>query len=915
MIEDSENREKKVLVVGGGIGGITAALELAGCGVKVTMVEEGPSIGGRMIQLDKTFPTLDCSTCTLSPKMVEVALNQNIELLSWSKPISVMRKGRGFEVTIHKKARFVDMKKCTACGSCSQVCPVLMKSEFNMGTAYRKAIYIPFPQAIPNKASIDKREERPCKAACIDACPIHTNVLGYVKHISEGRFEDAYRLIRLTNPFPSVCGRVCYAPCEKVCNRGQLDFPVAIRELKRFVADRFDVEHLEIPQVTDTGKKVAVIGAGPAGLTLAHDLAVEGHKVTVFEALPEPGGMLRYAIPEYRLPKKELKKEIGYIERLGVTIKCGIKVGQDITIDEIRNGFDAIFIATGAPKGLTAKIEGEDLSGVIDGIRFLYAVNNNERIDTGKTVAVIGGGNTAVDCARTAKRLGAEKVTLVYRRTRNEMPAAHEEVEALLHEGIEVMFLTNPVRFKGSDGRLREMECVKMELAEPDASGRRRPVPIKGSEFTISVDTVITALGQGVDTAYSKSVGLLLREDGTIEIDPLTGATNIEGVFAGGDVCTGPAYVVDAIAAGRRAARSINSYLKGEGVVQDGWKGTPMALTEDEVSRLKDRFKPQPRVSIPEMDVDKRVACFEEVSQGYSPEDATLEASRCLAGQIEGCIQCGECERICGPNAVDHNMKDETVVMEFDGIVIAPGFDTYDPTEKWELGYGVLEGVMTGIEFERLSSVTGPTGGDILINGKIPKRFFFVQCVGSRDRQISAPFCSRVCCMYTAKHASIVKDRIKDTEIYISYIDVRAYGKGYEEFYKNAQDSGIIYIRGIPGEITKTDTGLLVRVEDILSGELREIEVDLVVLATGVRPHKGTEELCRIMGLEMDEYGFIRVDPVNPSRTNVDGIFACGMASGPKDIPDTVASAGEAAASCMEYINSEERPGSKVVNE
>ena len=406
MMTEQEEKAKRVLVVGGGIGGITAALELASCGVDVTMLEEGPSIGGRMIQLDKTFPTLDCSTCTLSPKMVEVALQKKIDLLSWAKPVAVKKDGKGFAVTILKKSRYVDIKKCTACGSCWPGCPVVMKSEFNMGTGPRKAIYIPFPQAIPNKASIDKREDRPCKAACVDACPIHTNVLGYVKHISEGRFNDAYMLIRDTNPFPSACGRVCYAPCERVCNRGQMDDPLAIRDLKRFAVDQFDLESLEPPQVQKTGRKVAVIGAGPAGLACAHDCALEGHDVTVFEALPEPGGMLRYAIPEYRLPKAELRKEIGYVEKLGVVIKCGVEIGKDTTLEDIKNEYEALFIGTGAPKGMLLGVEGEELSGVIDGIRFLRAVNSGEAVSTGKNVAVVGGGNTAVDCARTAKRVG-----------------------------------------------------------------------------------------------------------------------------------------------------------------------------------------------------------------------------------------------------------------------------------------------------------------------------------------------------------------------------------------------------------------------------------------------------------------------------------------------------------------------------
>jgi len=894
--------EKHVLVVGGGIGGITAALELASCGVHVTMLEEGPSIGGRMIQLDKTFPTLDCSTCTLSPKMVEVALNRNIELLSWAKPVAVKREGHGFKVTILKKARYVDITKCTACGSCSPGCPVVMKSEFNMNTGPRKAIYIPFPQAIPNKASIDKREERPCKAPCVDTCPIHTNVLGYLKHISEGRFRDAYMLIRATNPFPSVCGRVCYAPCEGVCNRGQLDDPLAIRDLKRFAVDHFDIDTLEVPQITKTEKRVAVIGAGPAGLVCAHNLALEGHEVTVYEALPEPGGMLRYAIPEYRLPKKELKKEISYIEKLGVKIQCDTEVGKNITLETIKNDFDAIFIGAGAPKGLLLGVEGEELPEVVDGIRFLRSVNTGDPVKIGRNVAVIGGGNTAIDCARTAKRLGSENVKLIYRRTRDEMPAAHEEVEALLQEGIEIQFLTTPVRFYDENGRLAKMECIRMELGEPDASGRRRPVPIANSEFSLPVDTVITALGQATQPSFVEGLGVLLAKNGTIEVDASTGATNIEGVFAGGDVSTGPAYVVDAIAAGQRAARSISRYLKGEEITTVNARKAPNKLTDTEVAELTKRYPRLSRIPMQEKSVEERVTNFDEVAIGYSPEDAMAEASRCLAGKIEGCIQCGECDRRCEVKAIDYSMKDEMVEMYFDSIVLAPGFDLYDPTEKREYGYGTLNGVITGIEFERICSVTGPTGGEILLDGKTPKRFFFIQCVGSRDRQTGARFCSRVCCMYTAKHASIVRDRIKDAEIYVSYIDVRAYGKGYEEFYKSTQENGTFYIRGIPGEITKTDKGLMVRVEDMLSGEVREIEVDLIILATGVRPRKGTADLCNIMSLERDEYGFIRVDSINPSQTNIKGIFVCGMASGPKDVPDTVASGGEAAARCMEYI-------------
>jgi heterodisulfide reductase subunit A-like polyferredoxin len=373
-------------------------------------------------------------------------------------------------------------------------------------------------------------------------------------------------------------------------------------------------------------------------------------------------------------------------------------------------------------------------------------------------------------------------------------------------------------------------------------------------------------------------------------------------LFAGGDVTTGPAYVVDAIAAGQKAARSISRYLKGEPVLADIAERKPELLTDEQVLQLSGTIARTERIAMPEEPVNERIGDFREVGLGYRPDEATKEASRCLAGQIEGCIECGECARRCEVKAVDYRMKDEIVDMHFDSIVLAPGFDLYDPTEKGELGYGKLEGVLTSIEFERISSVTGPTLGDIIWKGKIPKRFFFIQCVGSRDRQSGARFCSRVCCMYTAKHANIVRDRIKDSEVYVSYIDVRAYSKNYEEFYKSTQESGVHYIRGIPGEVVQGKNGLLVRVEDIISGEMLEQEVDLVVLATGVRPRRGTEELCSLMSVGRDEYGFIRIESLSPSQTDVEGIFVCGMASGPKDVPDTVASGGEAASRCMEYI-------------
>jgi heterodisulfide reductase subunit A len=481
------------------------------------------------------------------------------------------------------------------------------------------------------------------------------------------------------------------------------------------------------------------------------------------------------------------------------------------------------------------------------------------------------------------------------------MPASSEEIEALLREGIEIEFLSAPVRLYGTGGRIEGLECIRVRLGEPDGSGRRRPVPIASSEFSVAADTAITALGQAVDSSFVAGTGMRLGPEGTVDVDPSSGATNVRGVFSGGDVVTGPASVIDAIAAGKTAARSIDAYLKEEAPAASE-KRRPQDLSQGEVAALAQKVGRSERIRAAEEPVESRVTDFREVSLGYRAEEAMREASRCLAGAIEGCIECGECEKRCDVKAVDHRMRNETIQMEFDSIVLAPGFDLYDPTEKSEYGYGRLDGVLTGIEFERLCSVTGPTGGEIVWNGRSLRRFFFIQCVGSRDRQSGARFCSRVCCMYTAKHASILTERITDARIYVSYIDVRAYGKGYEEFYKSTQEGGVLYIKGIPGEIVQGKGGLLVRVEDMLSGELREIEVDLVILATGVRPRKRTQDLCKSMSVATDDYGFIRVDGLAPSETNVDGIFVCGMASGPKDVPDTVASGGEAASRCLEYL-------------
>ncbi|HEY78973.1 MAG TPA: FAD-dependent oxidoreductase, partial [Dehalococcoidia bacterium] len=534
------------LVIGGGIAGMQAALDIANAGFKVILVEKSPTIGGHMLQFSEVFPTLDCPQCIGTPKMVEVGSHPNIELMAYSEVESVTGRVGDFKVRIKKKPRYVDINKCTGCGECANVCPVSLPSEWDIGMSTRKAAYIPFPQAVPAKYTIDKREERPCKAACKTACPIGTNVPGYLALIAAGKPQEAYDLIRRTNPLPAVCGRVCYHPCEDACNRGQVDDPLAIAALKRFAADQVDIDKLETPQITRNDQKVAIIGSGPAGLTAANDLALLGYGVTIFEAHPEPGGMLRVGIPEYRLPKEMLAREIAYIQRLGVEIKTGTRIGEQLSLEELRDKYQAIFIAAGAQDSLELDVPGKDTPGVISALSFLHDVNMGKKVAVGARVAVIGGGNTAIDAARVAQRLGAASVTVVYRRSRPEMPANSAEVEAAEAEGIEIMFLAAPTRIIAKDGRTSQMECIMMELGEPDASGRRQPIPIEGSEFTIDVDTVIPALGQAPNLAFAKGPGLEVTERGTIAADATSLATNIESIFAGGDAVSGPDMVITA---------------------------------------------------------------------------------------------------------------------------------------------------------------------------------------------------------------------------------------------------------------------------------------------------------------------------------------------------------------------------------
>ncbi len=487
---------------------------------------------------------------------------------------------------------------------------------------------------------IDKR----CPAAvcqdlfrtpCQHTCPVGLDVPGYVSLIKDGKFAEAYSLIKQCNPFPLVCGRVCNHPCEGKCRRGQVDEPVAIRDLKRFAADwalEHDIEYTpEIKRRRE--ERIAIIGAGPAGLSAAWDLAMEGYQVTVFEALPVAGGMLAVGIPDYRLPNDILKSEVETVARLGVEIRLNTPIDDIESL--LKDGYRAVFIAVGAHKGDKMGIPGEDLEGIHDAIDFLREVNLGNKMEVGKKVAVVGGGNSAVDAARVALRKGAEEVHIFYRREKKDMPAIVEEIEATEEEGVLFHFLTVPTKVLGKNGKVSGLECIRMELKEFDRSGRRTPYPIEGSEYTVDVDTVIEAIGQRPDTSFIKDNDIKLGRGGTIMADPRTLATDRNGVFAGGDAVTGPWTVIEAIAAGQRAACSIKRYLQGKEltplVERDGYK--PIAISS--VSPTDEETKERARIRSAEIAMTDRKGSFKEIVLPYTPEEAREEASRCLRCDLE----------------------------------------------------------------------------------------------------------------------------------------------------------------------------------------------------------------------------------------------------------------------------------------
>jgi heterodisulfide reductase subunit A-like polyferredoxin len=894
-MESQQPKIGAVMVVGGGIAGMQASLDAAAAGYKVYLVERDISIGGVMAQLDKTFPTNDCSTCLISPKLIEVARHPDIEILTQAEIEKLEGEAGRFSVTLKREPRYIDASRCNACGACAEACPVSLASSFDEGLGQRPAAYRHFPQAVPSTFAIKKFDRAPC----VRACPANLSAQGYVQLIKAGKYEESLKIIMERLPLPGTIGRICPHPCETDCRRREVDEPVAICSLKRFAADQADWGSLPVPEIPQKNQSVAIIGAGPAGLSCAYHLALQGYPVVIFEAAPAAGGWLRYGIPAYRLPREILQREVDYLKRLGVEIRYQTPIGPGRTINDLltRDGFAAVFLGVGAQDSVRLPVPGTDARGVLWGVEYLREVNSGGAADLqGRRVVVVGGGNVAMDVARVARRQGAAEVTMVALESPEELPASPWEVEEAKVEGIRILHRWGVKQILAPAGKVTGIELQAVERVF-DATGRFSPTYFENQTTSREADVVILAVGQKTNLKFIEpGDGIQLSPRGLIEADPETLATSREGVFAGGDVVTGPWIAIGAVAAGREAALSIDRYLQGLDLKAD--REPPLRPIKDgEWSPIPDQLPKAGRAKMPELPREEWGQNFQELNLGFTADQARAEAERCL--NCGGCSECLQCVEACQAGAIDHHQAPRTETLEVGALILAPGFRTFDARTKGEYGYGRYPNVITSLEFERLLSATGPCAGHVQrpSDGRDPKKIAWIQCVGSRDASVGREYCSYVCCMYAAKQAIIAKEHDPGVEPAIFFIDFRAQGKGFDRYYERARDvHGVRLVRAMISRVTQNPSTQNLELTFVdADNRVQTEEFDMVVLSVGLNPHPATKKLAEVCDIATDKWGFVASPPLKMVETSREGILTCGVFQAPKDIPETVGQASATA--------------------
>ena len=672
-----------VAIIGSSAGAAQAALTLAELGVNVAIVTPSPSFDLDSA-LDTGCPTSPEKRLAVWPLLLRAASHPLVTIHTNCEVNDIAgRRGR-YTIRTSRNPRYVREDLCTGCSRCADACSVQVPYVLDGRRATQSAIHPPSPdkRSVPAAFCIDKVGIAPCRAAC----PLGINVQGFVSLLSKGRVDEALDLINEAAPLAGVLGRVCTHPCQESCKRAEVDAPVFTPALHRFAADNATggIRYKRKTPSRSRREKIAIVGSGPAGLAAAWELARRSYNPTIFESHAVVGGMVATGIPRFRLPHEVREREVEAIKALGVDIKTGVTVGRDVTILDLRErGYRVFLIAIGAHQNRSLNIPGEDLDGVVDAVSLLFALNLKVGASVGSNVVVIGGGNSAVDSARTAKRRSKGDVRILYRRTADEMTAVAEEVQEAINEGVSIEYLTQPVEILGDNGRVTGIRCQRMKLGETDADGRRRPEPIPGSEYVIEADHVVMAIGQRPNSAVLKIRGLGIDDtEATIEADPLTLETSIPGIFAGGDCVTGPNNVVDAVAAGLRAAESIDRYLRGrdlnKGRTTEAPKPVEIDVREREASLIK-------RSRMPSIPPHKRMGRFEEIALGLPFDVGQREAERCLNCAL--CSECLQCERVCEVGAVSHDDKPEQI--DIGAAIVVDFGGTADATAVHAAGSGI----------------------------------------------------------------------------------------------------------------------------------------------------------------------------------------------------------------------------------